>query len=285
MDELYKPQLVFYSGATLLEGPCWNKKTKEIVCVSIEQKCIYCMNLQNGSIRTFETEGQVGCVAIENEEYMLVAEYGGIYRLHIKTGKRQFLVQLNAKPMLRYNDGILDSAGRFLVGTTGYNCLAEKQNALFSWDGKCVRTLVDDVTISNGIAFSEDDKYMFYVDSPTRKVARYCYDIDSGNVSFDKNIINIDDEGMPDGICIDDNTLWIAHWGGGKVSRWNISNGQKIMEIPFPCKNVSSCCLGGEDNEYLFVTTARHDDGTKSEDLAGGLFRIKIKEGRDTYNE
>lgn len=276
MSELYKPQLVFYSGATLLEGPCWHKETSEISCVSIEQKCIYCIKLQSGSIRTFEMEGQVGCAVIESGEYMLEAEYGGIYRLNVRTGEKEFVVQLNTDPMLRYNDGILDSAGRFLVGTTGYNCLAEKKNALFSWDGKHSKRLIDGVTISNGIAFSKDDKYMYYVDSPTKKVARYCYDINTGDIRFDKNIINID-EGMPDGICMDlDDTLWIAQWGGGKVSKWDLNNGEKIMEIPLPCKNVSSCCIGGERSEYLFVTTAKHDDGTKSEELAGGLFKIQI---------
>ena len=279
MGELYKPQLVFYSGATLLEGPCWHKKTREISCVSIEQKCIYCINHQNGNIRTFETEGQVGCAVVENEEYMIEAEYGGIYRLNTRTGEKKFVVQLNTNLKLRYNDGAIDSAGRFLVGTTGYNCLAEQESALFSWDGKQGRKLIDGVTISNGIAFSKDDKFMYYVDSPTKKVARYYYDINTGDISFDKDIINLDGESMPDGICMDiDDTLWVAQWGGGKVSKWNLENGEKIAEVRLPCKNVSSCCIGGARDEYLFVTTAKHDDGTKSEELAGGLFMIQIRE-------
>lgn len=278
MGELYKPQLVFYLGAPLLECPCWNKKTNEVSCISIEQKCVYCINPQAGSIQTFEFGGQVGCALFEDIEHMIVAEYGGIYRMSVRTGEREFITQLNTNPKLRYNDGVLDSEGRFLIGTTGYNCFAEKENVLYSWDGTSVKKLIDKITISNGIDFSKDNQYMYFVDTQTQKVARYYYYIKTGDVEFNKYIIEIVD-GLPDGICTDlDDNLWIAQWGGGKVSKWNPYSGEKLMEILLPCKNVSSCCVGGENNEYLFVTTAKHDDGTKSEELAGGLFKIQIRE-------
>lgn len=277
MKKLYKPQLVFYLDTPLLECPCWNEKTQEISCISIEQNCVYCINPQSGNIQTFEMSGQVGCAVFEKEDHMIVAEYEGIYRLDIKTGEKEFITQLNTNPKLRYNDGILDPVGRFLIGTTGYNCLAEEQNSVYSWNGESGRKLIDGTTISNGIDFSKDNQYMYFVDSPTQKVARYFYDIDTGDIKFDKYIIYIDD-GIPDGICTDlDDNLWIAQWGGGKVSKWNPYEGKKIMEIMLPCKNVSSCCIGGENKEYLFVTTAKHDDGTESEELAGGLFRIQIR--------
>lgn len=277
MGTLFKPELVFYIGSTLLEGPCWNKDTGEILCVSIEQKCIYSVNPMTGKIRTYIMDGQVGCIALADNNYILAAEYNGIYRINLKSGEKKFVTQLKTDDKIRYNDGKMDAAGRFIVGTTGYNCLAENQNFLYSWNGIEKKVLISETTISNGIDFSHDNKYLYFVDTPTKRVSRYYYDIGTGDAKYDKDIIFID-EGLPDGICVDvDDMLWVAQWGGYRVSKWNPYTGEKLSEIVLPCKNVSSCCIGGEREDFLFVTTAKHDDGTKSEEFAGGLFKIRIR--------
>lgn len=274
----YEPELVFYSGSTLLEGPVWDDERKAVFCVSIEQECIYHFSIETGSVKTFPTNGQVGCALLKDKDCIIAATYSGLYKIDISTGMSEFLIQLNQDTKLRYNDGILDSRGRVLVGTTGYNSLAKNKNCLYSWDGQQIKKLVTETTISNGIGFSTDDKYMYFVDTPTQKVSRYFYDINTGNAKFDKDIIHIE-EGIPDGICVDvDDMLWVAQWNGSKVSKWNPYTGEKLLEIELPCKNVTSCCIGGEKKEYLFVTTAKHDDGTESEELAGGLFKIQIRD-------
>lgn len=279
MERLYEPKLVFFAGSTLLEGPCWNKEKKALLFVSIEQKCVYYFDIEQNVVNTFQMQGQVGCAMFGKENSIIVAEYTGIYKIDLETGEKKFITQLNDNPQLRYNDGILDSAGRVLVGTTGYNCLAEKQNCLYSWDGIEKKILVRNTTISNGIDFSKDERYMYFVDTPTKMIKRFLYDINFGEVQYDRDIIQIVDGSLPDGICTDiDDMLWIAQWGGGKVSKWNPYTGIKLLEIELPCKNVTSCCVGGEDSNFLFVTTAQHDDGTDSEMMAGGLFSIQIRE-------
>lgn len=274
----FKPELIFYAGSTLLESPNWNADDMAVLFVSIEQKCVYYLKLLTGEVKTYYMDEQVGCAVFEDRHTIIAADKSGIYRIDIRTGEKHFLTQININNKLRYNDGKLDASGRFLVGTTGYNCLAEKQNFLYSWDGKEQKVLLQGTTISNGIDFSKDNRYMYFVDTPTQKVSRYLYDIETGNILFDRDIIHISDGSLPDGICTDiDDMLWVAQWGGYLVSRWNPYTGEKLTEIRIPCKNVSSCCVGGSNMEYLFVSTAKHDDGTISEELAGGLFRIKIR--------
>lgn len=279
MENLYEIKLIFYAGSTLLESPCWSKEKKALLFVSIEQKIVYYYDIEQNVIITFKMKGQVGCAVFETENTILVAEYTGIYRINIETGERRFVVHLNDNPQLRYNDGIIDPVGRFLVGTTGYNCLAEKQNSLYSWNGMEKKILVHNTTISNGIDFSKDGRFMYFVDTPTKVIKRFLYNIYSGEAEYDEDIIYIKDESFPDGICTDiDDMLWVAQWGGGKVSKWNPYTGEKLFELQLPCKNVSSCCVGGEEDKFLFVTTAQHDDGTISEMMAGGLFSIQIRE-------
>ena len=278
MNPLFSPQLVFYVGSTLLESPCWNRKRNAILCVSIEQACVYYFDLKKSIVKTFYVQGQVGCAVFENDDYILVAVYTGIYRINLDTGEEQLITHFIENDKLRYNDGKLDARGRFLVGTTGYNCFAEKQGFLYSWDGEVGRVLLQNVSISNGIAFSSDNKFMYYIDTPSRKVSRFLYDIETGDIKFDKYIVEFIDDGLPDGMCADiDDMLWIAQWGGHKVSKWNPYTGKKLMEIEIPCLNVTSCCIGGEESQWLFVTTAQHDDGTASEPCAGGLFRARIR--------
>lgn len=272
-----KPNLVFYSGATLLEGPVWNKNLQSILFVSIEQCMVYLLNVKSGVIRSYKTKGQVGFAAFEDDENIIVAAYEGVFRIRLSDGRQKFLTQLKEKETIRYNDGILDAKGRILAGTTGYNCYAPGENCLYSWDGVNKKKIIEGTSISNGIGFSLDGKYMYFVDTPTGNVSRYQYNMETGEVQFDKDIIYIE-EGLPDGICIDkDDTLWVAHWGGYKVSHWNPYTGEKLGEIVIPCKNVTSCCIGGRKMEYLFVTTAKRDDGSVSEGLAGGLFAVKIR--------
>lgn len=59
----------------------------------------------------------------------------------------------------------------------------------------------------------------------------------------------IDEEGM----------LWIAHWGGFGVYKWNPLNGELMDIIKLPVPNVSSCAFAGENLDRLIITTARQD--------------------------
>lgn len=274
----YEPKLAFYCGSTLLEGPVWDERRQALLCVSIEQACVYQISLASGEVKTFRTDGAVGCALLTAEGSIVAAAKNGLYRIDIDSGKSEFLVQLNEEEQLRYNDGALDAKGRILVGTMGYGALQPYRGCLYSWDGSQKKILVEGTTISNGIAFSKDSAKMYFVDTPTKKVGCYTYDLETGSAQFARYAVEIVDAGVPDGICMDDEgMLWVAQWGGAKVSRWNPETGEKLDEIPMPCKNVSSCCLGGAKRDTLFVTTAKHDDGSESEELAGGLFAVKLK--------
>lgn len=260
------PKLVFYAQSTLLEGPAFSKELNLLLCVSIEQERIFLINPEKQIVRTFKTRGQVGFAVFEDKEHIIYAAYEGVFRLEISSGKETFLYHLISDPNIRYNDGKMDPKGRLLLGTTGYKCFKEKQNALFSHDGKKARALVSGTSISNGLGFFKN--YLFFIDTPTRKVGRYIYD-DEGNATFDKYIVSIEGKGDPDGMDIDEEgNLYIAIWGGSRVEKYN-QDGEKVGELPMPALNVTSVCIVGKK---LYITTAMHDDGTPSEPMAGGLF-------------
>ena len=81
----------------------------------------------------------------------------------------------------------------------------------------------------------------------------------NGNITNKRTIINVPkEEGFPDGMTIDnEGMLWIAHWGGWQVTRWNPKTGKKLSAIKLPVSNVTSCTFGGESMEDLYITSAR----------------------------
>jgi sugar lactone lactonase YvrE len=111
------------------------------------------------------------------------------------------------------------------------------------------------------MAWSPDDSYFYFIDSPLKRVDRYRFDACSGTITFDRPVVTIPEElGLPDGMTIDaEGMLWIAHWGGFCVCRWKPETGALLQRIDVPVPQVSSCTFGGENLDQLVITTASVD--------------------------
>lgn len=274
-----KAELVFFAGSSLLEGPRWNDERNSLLCVSIEQERIFLIDVESQFVKTFKTQGQVGFALFKGNDKIIYAAYNGVFELDIESGKEKFLFQANTDQSLRYNDGDYSPEGRILLGTTGYKRFAPNENCLYSAnaDGSNLQKIIEGTSISNGIAFSSDGKNLYFIDSPTKKVASYKYEPKTGKCTFNRSVIEIEGDGLPDGMCIDkEGKLYVAEWGGSKVCKWDPTTGEKLKEYKLPVLNVSSCTIGGKKHDTLFVTTAARDDGSTSEIFAGGLFKIKL---------
>jgi sugar lactone lactonase YvrE len=139
---------------------------------------------------------------------------------------------------------------------------------------------MEGVTVSNGMAWSTDHQTFYYIDSPTFEVVSYRYDKRTGNITNKKTAIKFEKkEGSPDGMTIDrEGMLWIAHWDGWQVARWNPETGEKLAQIPLPVAKASSCAFGGELFEDLYITSAREGltkDELERQPLAGSLFVVR----------
>ena len=272
-------ELVLDTKSELGEGAIWNHKTNELIWVNIDREILnfYKPELRNN--KEMLTGQKIGTVVPAKSGQVLVALENGFYSLDPETGTKKFIS--NPETDIegnRFNDGKCDPGGRFWAGTMSKN--GEKgAGALYRLDpDSSVHKMIDNVTISNGIVWSNDKRFMYYIDTPTRNVVRYDYDNESGNISNPEVAIEISgNEGAPDGMTIDeDGNLWIALWGGSAVGCWNPESGKLLRKIDVPAKNVTSCAFGDDDLETLYITTARV--GTNKEELvqfpeAGGLFK------------
>jgi sugar lactone lactonase YvrE len=195
-------------------------------------------------------------------------------------GKKQIIADPEQEiPTNRFNDGKCSPDGHFWVGSMSLNEI-DPSGSLYSLDEKFnVQKHEFGLTISNGLCWSLDKKYFYFIDTPTLRVVRYEYS--NGNVYNKQTVIQIDasKDGYPDGMTIDmEGNIWIAHWGGWQVTRWNPVSGEKIDAIELPVSQVTSICFGGQDFKDIFITSARRglsQDQLQSEPLAGATFHVK----------
>ncbi|CJH72132.1 Gluconolactonase [Streptococcus pneumoniae] len=215
----------------------------------------------------------------------------GFYSINVNTEKLTHI--FDPEPHLienRFNDGKCDPAGRFWAGSTDTYGMNAAGSLYCLHHNLSVEKKVSHVNTSNGIAWSPDHTYFYFIDTPTKKVVRYQYNIRTGDIHNPSDVINFsENDGLPDGMTIDEEgCLWIAHWGGSKITRWNPFTGEQILSIPIPALYVTSCTFGGPNLTDLYVTTARtrmSDNELKEYPHAGGIFRIQTNvKGCPTYS-
>ncbi|MGB4323351.1 MAG: SMP-30/gluconolactonase/LRE family protein, partial [Anaerolineaceae bacterium] len=170
-----------------------------------------------------------------------------------------------------------DSAGRFWVGSKG----ATGTSSLFRLDpdGK-VTTILEGVTISNGIDWSPDNCYCYHVDSGAATLLRYHFNLDEGllyapEVFYQPH--NAIRSSTPDGLCVDQaGYIWVAIWDGGCVLQLS-PKGEVLQEVRLPVSRPTSLTFGGEDLRDLYITSASTElslNALASQPLAGDLFHI-----------
>jgi sugar lactone lactonase YvrE len=284
-----KAELLLDAKATLGEGPIWDSKTQTLYWLDILEKRIY-----SGTQILIQLDDLIGCLAPCKNGNLILALSGDegratIVDLEPGSSQQTVLAALSEEPATnRFNDGKCDPAGRFLAGTMDLN-EKDPNGTLYSFDGRQVTILISGVTISNGLAWSPDQKTFYYIDTPTREVKAFDYDLATGQIANPRRAIHIPEPlGWPDGMTSDtDGNLWIAMWGGAQMTKWNPNTGKLLEQIPVPALHTSSCVFGGKDMNELYVTSARKgmsEADLKKYPLSGGLFKIITNvEGMPTF--
>jgi sugar lactone lactonase YvrE len=279
-------ELIIESQAQLGECPCWHQEKQLLYWVDIEEKQLHVYQPETKTNRTIELGKLVGCVVPRKSGGVVLALENGFAALALETEQLTYLAAPESNlPSNRFNDGKCDPAGRFLAGTMHRDQdekAAKEAGALYSLDRNLtVRRLLGDLTVSNGMGWSPDYSTMYLIDSPTKKVFAFDYDLTTGNISNRRVVVTIPDElrGYPDGMATDqEGMIWVALWAGFKITRWNPQTGELLQSISIPAPNVTSCTFGGLNMNELYITTARKDldeAALAQYPQAGSVFRLK----------
>jgi len=260
------------------EGPVWDTQKKAICWIDIVDGEIHEYIPGQGTFSTISVNQMIGSFAVCKNGGFIGGLKNGIGFIDRETGETDIFAAPEAGlPDNRFNEGKCDPEGRFWAGTMTHG-FDEGKGSLYRVDkDKTVTKQIPGVTISNGLAWTADGQTLYYVDTPTWQVAAFRYDPASGAINDKRIAVQIPEEdGWPDGMTIDtEGMLWIAHWDGWRVTRWDPLTGKKLLTIKIPAAKVSSCTFGGEHFEDLYITTARiglTENQLKDQPLAGSLF-------------
>lgn len=277
----HKGKLVLNAKNALGEGPVWDDKKQLLFWVDIEGCKLHVHNPSNEENKQYAFNEMLGAAVPTTSGKLVLALESGLASFTMETETITPLHILeNKDPQMRFNDGKVAPNGAFFIGTMHKKFVPNNGN-LYQVNEKLESNiLIKETTISNGMSWTSDAKTFYFIDSPTFEVRSYDYV--AGSIFNGKTAFKIPENyGSPDGMCIDkENMLWIAHWGGNCIRRWNPITGKVLEEVFIPAPHITSCCFGGKDLNTLYITSARSGlskEQLKEFPLSGGLFSFTPK--------
>ncbi len=262
------------SGRSLLgEGPLWSARDNAVYWVDILGQRLQRLSLATGAIEHWDMPEPIGWVIERQNAPGFIAGFAsGFAELTLEP----FAIRPigDPEPDLpgnRMNDAKADPQGRIWAGTMAANC-KDVTGSFYRFDPNFRWTKVDgSYGIANGPAISADGRTLYHTDTALSLI--YRFDVkEDGTLGERYPFIRFEPEwGFPDGMTLDtDGGLWVAHWGGGRVSRFT-PDGKFERSIALPASQITCCTFAGPELDRMFVTSAA--DGV-DEPHAGMLFEV-----------
>lgn len=263
------------------ENPLWDDQRQLLYYIDNSGRKVHCLDPATGDTRTLPMPDVITAMVLRQAGGAVVTLHGGIHFLDLDSGELTLVAQPIDPARNVYNDGKVDSRGRFLIGVSTKIDRPAPDGGLIRLDPDLgIHWLDDDIYFSNGPCWSLDERTFYFADSWRRTIYAYDYDPAAGAVSRRRPFVHTDAlGGLPDGATVDaDDRLWTAIYQGGKIATFG-ADGVMTRCIDLPVRYPSSLTFGGAGMDRLFVTTIDHGTGDESGDGAGCLHVI---DGIDT---
>ena len=259
-------EIAVRASAALGEGPTWDAAAGHLLWVDILGSRVHTYHPGTGRRTVLATEQHVGAAKPRS---------GGGLVVNLRDGVGLYppgaagaapgaggpdaaafrWLHRDPVPGRRANDAAVAPDGSLWCGTMRYDEAPGGGTLTRIAPDGTVRTLLDDVTVSNGTGWSPDGRRVYYVDSPTRRVD--VFDVDDGGLPVNRRTFATVEDGYPDGLTVDaEGGVWVALWDGGAVHRYTPDGGLDRV-LALPVRRPTACAFGGAGLTDLYVTTAR----------------------------
>ena len=255
------------------EGPIWSANTNSVTWTDITQNTFHTADIDTGKTLSFGVPSMVGAIAHSKEGGYIAATQKGFARIGVD-GKYSPLHSFLPDDM-RMNDGKVDPSGRFWAGSMALSFEKGRGSLYVLEKDNSYRSILDDITLSNGMGWSPDAQYFYYIDSVPGVLKRFDYDLHTGHISNPKDLITFDpSSGIPDGMSMSsDGKIVVALWDGGRIEIYEPS-GEKVSEITLGVSRPTSCTFAGPNRDILIVSTASQGIDRADEPLAGKILAV-----------
>ena len=258
------------------EGPYYDSRYDRISWVDIVGQALYMMD-KNG-IKKVEFEEKISAaIPIKNQNgYMVCGERNLFLYIDEKIIKYKNIEHLMKKGQ-RCNDAKADRLGRLWFTTITDDEHYKPGGNLYLLEKGNIRLMEEDVMLANGMAFSHDDQFFYFVDSIKKEIYSYSFDLEKGTISNKRVLFTTD--GTPDGMSIDEmDHLFVAIWGGKRIEVRDSKDGRLIENISLPTRLITSVTFKEKD---IIVTSASLSE---KDEYAGDVFMLKTNYmGKEEY--
>jgi sugar lactone lactonase YvrE len=255
------------------EGPIWSPQTNCVTWTDITQNIFHTADIDTGATQSFSAPSMVGALAHTRGGDYVAATQEGFAFVSID-GKFTQLHSFLADDM-RMNDGKVDPVGRFWAGSLALSFEAGRGSLYVLEKDSSYKKVLENCTLSNGMGWSPDAKYFYYIDSIPGILRRFDFDSVHGLISNPIDLITFDTtNGIPDGMSVSsEGKIVVALWDGARVEIYD-PNGTKASEIALGVSRPTSCTFGGVDGNTLIVTSASQGIDCNKEPLAGKILAV-----------
>jgi xylono-1,5-lactonase len=265
--------------AQLGEGLHWDERRQCLWMVDIHGQRLIQWDLKSPTWQEWATPQRIGWVIPERDsDHLIVGLQQGIARATL--GERDLLVldwlarPFEGRPWMRLNDAKMDASGAIWAGSMNNDDESQPDGCLYRLgpDGS-FRLMDSGYTVANGPAISPDGRLMLHTDSGRRTIYAFDLDVAAGTLSNKRVWKQFGEaDGYPDGMTFDaQGFIWIAHWAGGRVSRFSPA-GVLLRVVTVAATDVTNLCFAGPYRDRLFITSARRR--ADSDDLSGDCFEV-----------
>jgi sugar lactone lactonase YvrE len=247
------------------ECPLWHPDEAALYWIDIAGQAVHRLDPASGTHDSWAMPSEPGCIAHCASGGMVVALRSGLMLLDTASGALTPLLDAPYdSSKLRFNDGRCDAAGRLWTGTM-YEPRDQQLGSLFCIERGTIRDWAKAVTVSNGVAFSPDNRTLYHADTTAHRITAYDFDVSNGRIADGRLFKQFSTDrshnygGRPDGAAVDSaGAYWCAMFEGGRILRLSPS-GEVLREISLPLRCPTMVAFGGADLHTLYITSARHN--------------------------
>ncbi len=277
-------QVALAAGNVLGEGILWCERAQALYWTDIQRATLWRHAPASGETRQWHLPERLTSFALcETDGWLLLALASRLAFFHLADGALHTVCEIEPELPTRCNDGACDRQGRFVFGTLHEPADGGTKRPLGSFwrlntNLSLERLPLENVAISNSLAFSPDGATLYYCDSATRTIRCCPYGDTLGSSRLFADLRG-EERGEPDGACVDaEGGLWSAQWGAGRVVRY-APDGHLSHTLPVPATQPTRPAFGGAQLDTLYLTSAR--DGLDAATLArepdaGALFAAQV---------
>jgi sugar lactone lactonase YvrE len=262
MTRVLEAEVAVPAQCYLGEGPVWDQARGLLRWVDILAGRVHAIDPVTGARTWFDVGDPVGTVGLTRGGGLVLALVDGFALADHDGGRLRRLGAFRTdRATVRFNDGKPDPWGNFCAGTMEWSGEKGTPCSLYRLapDGT-VAELVRDVSLSNGLDWSDDRTAFYYADSNSGGLDTFRVDPDTGALGARRRFVSVDPaDGIPDGLTLDaDGCVWLAVFGSGELRRYT-PDGSLDTVVRLPARKVTCAAFGGADLATLYITTAREN--------------------------